>query len=217
MVARMRAGEEAEREEEEKEAVERFLGGPCAFAAGASAAGRGNLSAVMAEWAKFDAGALRGVPSVGVEEAAALMEAPGRRTVVVDCRGADEQDVSMIPGSLRQAQVDALPGPARRELLVGEGTTVVAACTIGYRSGKYVEKLRAEFGDAVDARNLRGSLLAWSHAGRPLTDGLDPARPSARLHTYGKAWALPPDGIEAVYHAKGAKGWTAWLASWLVR
>jgi len=169
----------------------------------------------MAEWAKFDGGALRGVPNVGVEEAAGLMEAGGK-VVVVDCRGPDEQDVSMIPGSLRQAEVDALPGPERRALLAGEGTTVVAACTIGYRSGKWVDKVRAEFGDAVDARNLRGSLLAWSHAGRPLVDGLNPAQPSTRLHTYGKAWALPPDGVEAVYHTKGAKGWAAWFASWLV-
>ena len=49
----------------------------------------------------------------------------------------------------------------------------------------------------VDAYNLRGSILAWTHAGGPLetADGT----PTNVVHTWGKAWALPRSDHVAVY------------------
>jgi len=75
----------------------------------------------------------------------------------------------------------------------------ICYCTIGYRSGKYAEKMakRANDGDAKYF-NMYGSILAWTHEGGTLVEpstGLE----TKRVHTYGKQWACAADGYEVVY------------------
>lgn len=102
--------------------------------------------------------------------------------VLVDVRSAEEREVSIIPGSV--ALPDFVPAP---------GQQIVAYCTIGYRSGKYAERLRAQ---GFDAFNLRAGILGWVHAGRAVTHL---GQPTHRVHVYGSQWNLLPEDYEPVY------------------
>jgi sodium/bile acid cotransporter 7 len=117
-----------------------------------------------------------------------------RNLVIVDVRTEAERAVSVIKGAVTKEQYEA---DVNGEYV---GKKIVAYCTIGYRSGKYVETLIKDKG--VDAYNLRGSILAWTHAGGPLetADGT----PTNVVHTWGKAWALPRRDHVAVYFDRPA-------------
>ncbi len=125
------------------------------------------------------------VPSVGPGELAALQATA--RVVLVDVRTPAEQAVSRLPGALTAAEFEE----RRAELA---GAVVVTYCTIGYRSGLYAQQLRAA---GWDARNLAGSLLAWTHAGGELVDAQ--GRPTRRLHVYGERWDLAASGYETTW------------------
>jgi sodium/bile acid cotransporter 7 len=72
---------------------------------------------------------------------------------------------------------------------------VVAYCTIGYRSAGYVEKLRS--GRNMEAYNLRGSILAWTHAGGELED--QEKNVTKKVHVFGESWDLASRDCESVY------------------
>lgn len=107
--------------------------------------------------------------------------------VLVDVREPEERAVSIIPEAITQAEFES-----RKEEF--KNSRVVAHCTIGYRSGVYVDELRKE---GFDAENLVGSLLLWTHAGLPLEDAQ--GNPTKRVHVYGKKWNLVAEGYEAVW------------------
>jgi sodium/bile acid cotransporter 7 len=125
------------------------------------------------------------VPSVAPAELPDL--AAGGRMVLVDVRTPAEQEVSRLPGALTTADFEA----RRAELA---GSVVVTYCTVGYRSGLYAARLRSQ---GWDARNLAGSLLAWTHTGGALV-GPD-GQPTKRLHVYGERWNLAAAGYETVW------------------
>ncbi len=107
--------------------------------------------------------------------------------VLVDVRTPEEQAVSMISGAIT-AEAFAAAEDTYRD------TTVVTYCTIGARSGVYADELRQK---GFDVRNLKGSLLAWTHAGLALKDA--GGQDTKRLHVYGKTWDLAAEGYEAVW------------------
>ncbi len=107
--------------------------------------------------------------------------------IIVDVREPKEQAVSMIPGAITKTEFEA-----RKEEL--KGKTVVAYCTIGYRSGKYTQGLEEE---GWDAYNLPGSILSWVIAGQPVVD--ESGKETTQVHVYGKQWDLLPEGYEGVY------------------
>lgn len=123
-----------------------------------------------------------GVPDITVEE---LLQLDGD-FVLVDVRSPRERTVSMIPGAISRRELEADPAAY-------EGRRVVTYCTVGYRSGIYAGELRRR---GVDAVNLAGSLLAWTHAGQPLVDADGPTR---RLHVYGPTWDLAADEYETTW------------------
>ncbi len=75
--------------------------------------------------------------------------------VVVDVRSPEEQAVSMIDGAITSDEFEACPEAY-------EGATVVAYCTLGHRSGLYVQELQSRGWTAL---NLIGAILAWTHVG----------------------------------------------------
>lgn len=124
-------------------------------------------------------------PEIGVEE---LLRLQSREEVIlVDVREAYERAVSIIPGAISKELFEA-------EAEEFEGKTIVVHCTIGYRSGKYVEELMA---DGIHAFNLKGSILSWVHAGQPVVDS--EGDETKRVHVYGERWNLLPAGYEAVW------------------
>ena len=108
-------------------------------------------------------------------------------TILVDVRTPKEQAVSMLPSAITQDAFEAAREKYRHH-------TIVTYCTIGARSGEYAETLRQ---DGLEVFNLRGSLLAWTHAGLPLVDG--EGEPTKSVHTYGNRWNLVADGYEATW------------------
>lgn len=126
-------------------------------------------------------------PDVPEVTAAALLRLrEAEDVVIVDVREDSERKVSTLPGAISLKDFN-------RDREQYTGRKVVAYCTIGYRSGLAVRELRAV---GVEAFNLKGSILAWCHAGQPLEDADGPTR---RVHVYGKKWNLLPKGYEATW------------------
>ena len=106
--------------------------------------------------------------------------------VFVDFRSSEEQTVSMIPGALTHRNFLEDPDAYKER-------TVIAYCTISYRSGKFASKLRKR---GIHVINLREGLLAWLHAGGQVhRDGI----PVRKVHVYGRTWDLAPSSYETIY------------------
>ena len=129
----------------------------------------------------------RFLPFIPEISAAEVLELGGRRRMaIIDVRTPSERAVSMIPGAISQAEFEARKDEFR-------DAPVVVYCTLGFRSGRYVARLRAE---GFDARNLRGAILAWTHARLPLIDARGDTR---RVHVYGRKWNLVASDYEGVW------------------
>ena len=124
------------------------------------------------------------VETITVDEVGRLLEKDS--VVLVDVREAKEQKVSMIPGAI---SVEEFEDDEDRY----EELTVVAYCTIGHRSSEYAQQL-TQRGRRV--LNLRGSILAWAHAGGPLVLNSEATR---TLHVYGSNWDLAPSRFETIW------------------
>ncbi|MCY3598492.1 MAG: rhodanese-like domain-containing protein [Gemmatimonadetes bacterium] len=124
------------------------------------------------------------VEAVTVEDVGRLLETGS--VVLVDARAPREREVSWIPGSITSDEFEQDPDRYADR-------TVVAYCTIGHRSSEYAKR-QNEQGRRV--LNLRGSLLAWTHAGAPL---VGPDGPTHRLHVYGETWNLAPARYETTW------------------
>ncbi len=124
-----------------------------------------------------------GVPAISVAELRQWQRS--QSVVLVDVRSPQEQAVSQLPGAISVTEFAAQPNA---------GQAIVAYCTIGYRSGLFAQTLQPQ---GVVVHNLRGSILAWTHAGGPLVtpDGT----PTHQVHTYGKRWNLVAPGYQAVW------------------
>ncbi len=107
--------------------------------------------------------------------------------LLVDVREHDERAISTIPGSISKEAFEEIADDLA-------DVPVVVHCTIGYRSARYVESLKAR---GVHAYNLKGSILSWVHAGQPVVD-LE-GNETKRVHVYGKRWDLLPEGYEALW------------------
>lgn len=124
------------------------------------------------------------VAEISVEELLDLQQRG--RVTLVDVRDDKERVISMIPGAVSRAAFEDDPAAHR-------DATVVTYCTLGYRSGLYARQLQQE---GWRVFNLEGSILAWTHSGRPLADGDGPTR---RVHVCGPKWSLAADGYEPVW------------------
>ncbi len=125
------------------------------------------------------------VPSFTVEELKNKMD--DRNLVIVDVRSPEERAVSFIPTSIPKEEFEKNKGK------YGDAN-IITYFTIGYRSGLYAKKLRE---GKINARNLKGGVLAWAHHRNYFTD--KEGRTKKQIHVYGKDWALVPEEYEAVW------------------
>jgi len=95
--------------------------------------------------------------------------------IFVDVREDKEYRVSRIPGALTKEEFE--------HAKVSPETPLIIYCSVGYRSGKYGEKL-VDMG-VENVYNLYGGIFKWSNDGKQLEDE-DGA--TNRLHTYNKKW-----------------------------
>lgn len=113
-----------------------------------------------------------------------------RNWILVDVRSQPEREISSIAGSVPRAEFEARRDDFRAR-------PILVYCTVGCRSGSYVEQLVAE---GFEAWNLHGGVLAWSIAGREMVDA--EGRPTTKVHVYGKRWAVLPAPFENVTGAR---------------
>lgn len=105
--------------------------------------------------------------------------------VFIDTRKPEEMEVSMLPAAIDKETY--LKAPA-----AFEGKTLVAYCTIGYRSGIFAREMEAK---GIPVRNLSGGIVAWALEGGPLYDKNGETK---RIHVYGEKWNYAPNGYETV-------------------
>lgn len=129
--------------------------------------------------------AFEGVDEITVPE---LRERMSRYpAILIDCREDKEIAVSRIPGAITKAEFEATPD-------MFKGKTIIAYCTIGYRSGIFAKDLQER---GFKVKNLVGGVLMWAHDGHKF---LDPdGKRITRVHVYGKEWDLLPPNYESVY------------------
>lgn len=121
------------------------------------------------------------VPQMSTQQLAA-MRADGTAPdiVLLDARSEAEFRVSHLPGAVfannTRMALEALEtsDPAR---------TVVVYCSVGYRSSRLAEKLRAR--GIENVFNLEGSLFQWANEGRPLYRGDERVYGA---HPYDEEW-----------------------------
>ena len=109
------------------------------------------------------------------------------KPVVVDVRSNKERAISTIPGAITMEAFES----HQKDYV---GRTVVAYCTIGYRSGLWAKKMSDQ---GVEVLNLEGSLLTWTHVGGPLVTSTGDA--TQRVHVYGPAWDLAHSTYQATW------------------
>lgn len=107
------------------------------------------------------------------------------RTVFVDVRKPAEIKISKLPGAVTKKTF-------LKNLLSYKNRTIVAYCTISYRSGKFAMEM-AEKG--ISIYNLKGGLLAWVLEGGKVYDTKGETK---RAHVYGKKWNYLPKGYKPV-------------------
>jgi len=100
--------------------------------------------------------------------------------ILVDARRDEEFAVSHLPHAHHARNVEAVVA-----LGVPLDAPVVVYCSVGYRSARLVEKLRAAgFTQAV---NLEGSIFQWANEGRAM---VHEGQPTQVVHPYNSLWGL---------------------------
>ena len=115
------------------------------------------------------------VPEIAVSDAA------GRDSLVfLDARSLEEFVVSRIPGAYWVGFDDF---SLDRVSAVPRDQAVVVYCSVGYRSEKITEELRAA--GFEDVSNLYGGIFEWVNQGQPVEDR---SGPTEKIHAYNRAW-----------------------------
>jgi rhodanese-related sulfurtransferase len=115
----------------------------------------------------------------------------------VDVRTFKEQAVSIIPRAISQETFwenfkEYFPPNNSSQTL---SKKIIAYCTIGYRSAKFVRKLRKQ---NIPAYNLAAGVLGWSHFTGPLIHPKN-QKPTRQVHVYTEGWNFLNPTYEAIW------------------
>jgi len=78
---------------------------------------------------------------------------------------------------------------------IDKDTNIVVYCSIGYRSEKIGEKLKAA--GFMHVKNLYGGIFEWVNSGRPLVD--NQGKKTNLIHGYSRTWGIWVDSYTTVY------------------
>ncbi len=127
-------------------------------------------------------------PTITAQEIRDLLENDEQsgNFVIVDVRSESESGVSLIPGALTRTEFE-------RTAADHQGKAVIAYCTVGVRSGKFVNQLIRQ---GWKACNYEGSIIDWCKNKLPLVspDGAE----TQQVHTYSAKYSVPDD-YKAIY------------------
>ena len=118
------------------------------------------------------------VPTIGLDELNGIKD----EVFLFDAREQEEYQVSHIKGARYLGYKDF--DPARLGELPKDAP-IVLYCSIGYRSEKIGEQLKAM--GYTNVYNLYGSIFEWVNAGYPVVD--EEGQPTPSVHTYNRKWS----------------------------
>lgn len=130
------------------------------------------------------------IPLIGVKE----LKQNLNNYQILDAREREEYDISHIPGAL-YIGYKAFDESLTKKL--DKQKPIVVYCSVGYRSEKIAERLRALGFQKV--YNLYGSIFEWANLGYPLVD--TQGQITHRIHTYNEAWSrwVEAKGLEEIW------------------
>ncbi len=105
-----------------------------------------------------------------------------KKIILLDAREKNEYRESRIPGA---RQVGYRTFTLKSTARIPKDAVIVVYCSVGYRSARIAEKLKAA--GYQKTYNLFGGIFAWANAGFALRD--PKGRPTTRVHGYSKDWA----------------------------
>jgi len=127
------------------------------------------------------------VPEVSVDQISTI-----EKCILLDAREYAEYEVSHLENArfvgYKNFRIDSLKS-------LDKGAKILVYCSIGYRSEKIAEKLRA--GGFNDVSNLYGGIFEWINQGNPIVDST--GRRTDRIHGYTKTWGIWLDKGDKVY------------------
>lgn len=106
-----------------------------------------------------------------------------KKSILLDAREYAEFKVSHLEDAqfvgYQNFKIDSLKGLAR-------DVKILVYCSIGYRSEKIAEKLKAE--GFSDVSNLYGGIFEWVNQGNSIVNSS--GKQTDRVHAYTKAWSI---------------------------
>ena len=103
-----------------------------------------------------------------------------RPPLIIDVRDEKEYQVSHIPDAILVEPKSNI----RKDLeYISKNESIVAYCSVGYRSAKMVKKLK-ELG-YQNVQNLEGSIFTWANEGRKLVSN---GKFTEAVHPYNERW-----------------------------
>jgi rhodanese-related sulfurtransferase len=120
------------------------------------------------------------VPTVTVAKLKKMQEID--KVYLLDAREKNEYNVSHLPDSKNIGYDNFLISDVKD---IPKNATIVIYCTVGYRSGKVVEKMQKA--GYINTYNLYGSIMEWANQGNTLINSK--GQTTKKVHTYSKDWS----------------------------
>jgi rhodanese-related sulfurtransferase len=128
------------------------------------------------------------VPTVSCSE----LRKEQKKVVLLDTRAQREYEVSHLPEA-RWVGYDEFD--LKKVENLPKDTPIVVYCTVGVRSERVGEKLKAA--GYQNVRNLYGSIFEWVNQDNPVVD--NQGKPTQKVHAYSRTWGVWLNKGEKVY------------------
>ncbi len=135
---------------------------------------------------------LKGLLDFSVDTITAAEARSMKGVVFLDAREPGEYKVSHIKGA-RNVGYDEFTMATVKD--IPRSSHIIVYCSVGYRSEKVAEKLKAAGYKNVD--NLYGGIFEWVNEGMPVYDVSQ--RPTDKVHGYSPEWGVWLNKGEKVY------------------
>ncbi|MEQ8809695.1 MAG: rhodanese-like domain-containing protein [Imperialibacter sp.] len=123
----------------------------------------------------------KSVPTISADSLASIQQA--KKPILLDTRAKAEFDVSHLSGA---KWVDYETFKPEMVKDIAKDQPIVVYCSVGYRSEKIGEKLKAL--GYSDVENLYGGIFEWKNEGHTVVNSKNQATDS--VHCYNKLWSV---------------------------
>ena len=151
----------------------------CLIPSGLYSDDKTNLNKIISTYSEL-CGSIK-APTISVQKL--MKDLKTKKVLFIDVREPEEQQVSTLPNAITEKEFLKNPEQHKEQ-------TIVAYCTIGYRSGKFAEKFKQ-----WKILNLEGGILAWSYFnGKVYKNGKE----TDNVHVYSEKWNFLNSKYKAV-------------------